>query len=95
MEDMLWIESIVEVTPTPPFLTIFRVDMVSFVDLHKVVVRRSAFLALPSAQNKGESKEELKSEGLKCQFTQMEGDLDLQEISKLVLFQRKEQQRKK
>jgi hypothetical protein len=64
------------------------------VDLHKVVVRRSAFLAFPSAQNRGESKGGLKNERLKCQFTQMEGDLDLQEIPKLVSFQRKEQQRK-
>jgi hypothetical protein len=59
-----------------------------------VVVRRSAFLAFPSAQNRGESKGGLKNERLKCQFTQMEGDLDLQEIPKLVSFQRKEQQRK-
>jgi len=64
------------------------------VDLHKVVVRRSAFLVFPSAQNRGEAKGELKNERLKCQFTQMEGDLDLQEIPKLVSFQRKEQQRK-
>jgi len=47
MEDMLWIEDIVEVPPTLTFFTILRVDMVSFVDLHKVVVRRSAILALP------------------------------------------------
>ncbi len=59
-----------------------------------MVVRRSAFLAFPSAQNRGESKGGLKNERLKCQFTQMEGDLDLQEIPKLVSFQRKEQQRK-
>jgi hypothetical protein len=51
-------------------------------------------LVFPSAQNRGEAKGELKNERLKCQFTQMEGDLDLQEIPKLVSFQRKEQQRK-
>jgi hypothetical protein len=66
MEDMLWIEDIVEVPPTLPFFTILRVDMVSFVDLHKVVVRRSAILALPNAQNRGQSKDGLKSERLKC-----------------------------
>ncbi len=49
MEDMLWIEDIVESTSTSPFLTTSRVDMVGFVDLHKVVARRSAFLAFPSA----------------------------------------------
>jgi hypothetical protein len=44
----------------PPFLSIFRVDIVSFVDLHKVVARRSAFLAFQNAQNRGEWKGELK-----------------------------------
>jgi hypothetical protein len=37
MEDMLWIEDSVESTSTLPFLTNSRVDMVSFVDLHKVL----------------------------------------------------------
>jgi len=46
MEDMLWIEDIVV---APPFLTNFRVDMVGFMNPHKVVVRRSAFLAFPNA----------------------------------------------
>jgi hypothetical protein len=46
MEYMLWIEDIVV---APPFLTNFRVDMVGFMDPHKVVVRRSAFLAFPNA----------------------------------------------
>jgi hypothetical protein len=49
MKDMLWIEDIVESTSTSPFLTNSRVDMVGFVDLHKVVARRSAFSAFPSA----------------------------------------------
>ncbi len=40
MEDTWWIEYIVA---TPPFLTNFRVDMTSFMDIHKVVVERSAF----------------------------------------------------
>jgi hypothetical protein len=48
MEDMLWIEDIVESTPTPPFLTNSKVDMVGLVHLHKVVAR-SAFLVIPSA----------------------------------------------
>jgi hypothetical protein len=47
MEDMLWIEEIVESTLTP-FLTNFRVDVTNFVDLHKVVVK-SAFSTFPSA----------------------------------------------
>jgi hypothetical protein len=54
MEDMLWIEDTIESTLAPPFLTNSRVDMVGFMDTHNVVVRRNAFLALPSAQNGGE-----------------------------------------
>ncbi len=44
MENMLWIKDIVKRTLTPPFLTNSRVDMVDFVNLHKVVTRRNAFL---------------------------------------------------
>jgi hypothetical protein len=54
MKDMLWIENIVESTSAPPFLTNSGVDMVGFVNFHKVVARRYAFLAFPSAQNGGE-----------------------------------------
>jgi len=43
MEDMLWIEDIVESISTPPFLTNSRVDMVIFVYLHNVVARRNAW----------------------------------------------------
>ncbi len=50
LEDMLWIEEIVESTPTPPFFTNSRVDIVGLVNLHKVVAR-NAFLVFPSAQN--------------------------------------------
>ncbi len=41
-------------TNEPPFLNNYRVDMVGFVDRHKVLTKRSAFLGLPSAQNGGE-----------------------------------------
>jgi hypothetical protein len=53
---MLWIESIFESTLVPPFFTNSRVDMVGFVNLHKVVVKRNAFSTFPSAQNGGEKK---------------------------------------
>jgi hypothetical protein len=46
MKSMLWIE--VESTPTPPFLCNFLIDIVGFVNPHKVVVKRSVFSALPS-----------------------------------------------
>jgi hypothetical protein len=52
--------------------------MVGFVDPHNLVVRRSAFPALPNAQNEGETEGEVESRGLKCQFSHMKGDLDLQ-----------------
>jgi hypothetical protein len=49
MEDVLWIENIVETTPTPPFFTNFRVDIIDFVSAHKVIVKRNVFSALLSA----------------------------------------------
>jgi hypothetical protein len=33
---MLWIEDIIESTPTPQIFTNFKVGMVGFVNLHKV-----------------------------------------------------------
>jgi hypothetical protein len=38
MEDMLWIKNIVESTPTLPFLTNSKVDMINFMDPHKVLL---------------------------------------------------------
>jgi hypothetical protein len=58
MGNTSWIEDIVA---TPPFLTNFKVDMVGFKDLYKVVVRRSAFSTFSSERNEGESKGEAKS----------------------------------
>jgi hypothetical protein len=46
MEDVLWIEDIIESTPTPPFFTNSRIDIASFVNLYKVVVKRNAFSTL-------------------------------------------------
>jgi hypothetical protein len=40
---MLWIEDIVGNTLTLPFLTNFRVDMVSFVDLQRWLLERENF----------------------------------------------------
>jgi hypothetical protein len=76
MEKMLWIENIVESTQAPSFSTNSRTNLAGFVDMHKVVVRRSAFSALPSPHNGGELEGGAKSGGLKCQFSQVEGDLD-------------------
>jgi hypothetical protein len=49
MKEMLWIEDIVESTQAPPFFTNSKVDMVSFVDPHKLVAKRNAFSAFPIA----------------------------------------------
>ncbi len=93
---MLWIEDIVKNTIAPPFLTNFRIDMIDFVDLHKVVVRRSEFSTFPSAQHGVELEcTRVESEGLNRQFSQVEGDLDLQDITKLVLISNKKAPRKK
>ncbi len=61
---------------TPPFLTNSRIEMVGFVNIHKMVAR-SAFSTFPSAQNGCELEGGAKSEGLKHQFSQVEGDLNL------------------
>jgi hypothetical protein len=63
--------------------------MASFVDPHQVVAKRNAFSTLPSAWNEVESKGEIESGRLKDQFSQMEGNLDFQEILKLVPFHKK------
>jgi hypothetical protein len=40
MEDMQWIEDVVQSTRTPLFLTNFKLDIASFVDPCKVVVKK-------------------------------------------------------
>jgi hypothetical protein len=47
--------------------------MASFMDPHEVVAKRTAFSTISTTWNEGESKGEAKSEGLKCQFSQVEG----------------------
>jgi len=69
--------------------------MAGFVDSHKVVARRNAFLAFPSAQNGGESRGGVESGRLKHQFSQVEGDLDLQKIPKLISITKNRAPRKK
>jgi len=73
MENILWIENIVESTSTLPFLTNSGVDMAGFVHSHEVIARRSAFSTLLSAQNGGELAGEAKSGKLKCHFTSGRG----------------------
>ncbi len=51
-----------------------------------MVTKRSAFSALPSAQNGDEFEGGVESGSLKHQFSQVEGDLDLQKIFKLILI---------
>jgi hypothetical protein len=53
MENMLWIEDIVDSKPTPPFFINLKIDMVDFMDSQKVIIKRSAFSTLTSAQNGG------------------------------------------
>ncbi len=58
MEYTLWIEYIVA---NPPFLTNFGVEMASFMDIHKVVVKRNAFWTFSNAWNESELKGGAKS----------------------------------
>jgi hypothetical protein len=46
VENILWIEDIVESTPITSFFSTSSVDIVRFVDPCKVVVERSTFLTL-------------------------------------------------
>ncbi len=48
-------EHFLEHTNSPNFFINLKINMASFVDLHKVVGRKSAFSALSSAQNKSEN----------------------------------------
>ncbi len=70
----------------------FNVGMVGFVDPHKVVVRKNVFPVLGNAQNDGVLEVRTKTFGhtwLKQSFSQVEGDLDLQEIFKLAPLPKK------
>ncbi len=57
---MLWMENIVESIPISPFFTNFRVHMASFVDSHKVIVKKNAFSVHLSAQIGSENKKKKK-----------------------------------
>jgi hypothetical protein len=46
LKDISWIEDVVECTPTILFMNNFTIDVVGFVNPHKVVVKRSAFSTL-------------------------------------------------
>ncbi len=67
-------------------MTNYKVDMAGFVDHHNVVTKRSAFSTLPSAQNGGEFEGGVESRSLKHQFSQVEGDLDLQKNFKSIFI---------
>jgi hypothetical protein len=66
--------------------------MVGFVDFLKVIAKRSAFLAFPSAWSGVESEGVVENGGFKNQFSQVEGDLDLPKILNRFPFQKIEQQ---
>jgi hypothetical protein len=74
MENISWMEeNIVECTPTILFLSTSSVNTTGFVNPHKVVAQRHAFLILGNVQNDcvfGHAR-------LKHSFSQVERDLDL------------------
>ncbi len=63
MENILWIEDIVESTPIISFFSTSSVDMVGFLNWHKVVAWRNAFLTLANSQNESVSKMKVESFG--------------------------------
>jgi hypothetical protein len=89
---------IVKCRPTIPFLSTSSVDIIGFVNLHKVVAQRNAFSIFGNAQNEGVSKVKTKSfghGGLKHSFSQVEGNLDLQQIPIPTLLPKKKITKKK
>ncbi len=79
----------------PHFFIDSRIDMTSFVNPHKVIAKRNAFSAFPSVWNGVKLEGKVENEELKCQFSQMERDLDLQEILKLIPISNKWAPKKK
>jgi hypothetical protein len=62
MGNISWMEEdIFECTPTIPFSKISNVGMASFVDPHKIFVKRNAFIVFGNVQNEGISKMRTKS----------------------------------
>ncbi len=51
-----------------------------------MVAKKNAFAVFPNAQNANELEGQTESQRLKHQFSQMERDLDLQKIPKLVII---------
>jgi hypothetical protein len=49
IEDISWIEDVVECTPIILFINNFTNDVVGFVNPHKVIVQRNAFSTLANA----------------------------------------------
>jgi hypothetical protein len=91
-------EYIVKCTPTIPLLSTSNVGMVGSVNAHKVVVQKSAFIVLENAQNDDVSKMKTKSFAhtrLKESFSQVEGDLDFQEVPKPTPLPKKRATKKK
>jgi hypothetical protein len=72
--------------------------MVGFVDPHKVIVQKNAFPILGNVQNDGASEVKIEIFGhtwLKHSFSQVERDLELQEIPKLAPLPKKRPTKKK
>ncbi len=58
-------EDIVESTPSPSFFTNFTINMVGFVNPHKLVAKRNAISTFSSPQNESELETRVENEELK------------------------------
>ncbi len=70
------LKTLLRVNKLSHFLTNSQLDMLDFVDLHKMLVRRSAFFS-PFKCMELNWKVEYKVKGQKHKFSQMKGNLDL------------------
>ncbi len=64
-------------------------------DPNKAIARRNAFSTFPNAWNGVELEDEVESEELKCQFSQVEENLNLQRSLNRFPFQTKKTPKKK
>jgi hypothetical protein len=92
METCYGLKTLLKAHQLPHFFIDSRIDMVGFMNPHKVIARRNAFSAFPSVWNG------VGGQGRKWRiemwiFTSGK-DLDLQEIPKLIPFQTSEHQKK-
>jgi hypothetical protein len=92
MEDRLWIEDVVAAFS---FVTNLDLTWLVLWIFTWWLLEGMHFQPFPSARNEGESKGGVESEGLKHQFSQVENNLNLLEMLKLIPISKKTLRKKR